>query len=56
MPLMDETDSMTPWQELEKAGVQPVVEYAWQPIREALVSWWQQRPAQPETQRRQGVA
>ena len=47
---------MTPWQELEKAGVQPVVEYAWQPIREALVSWWQQRPAQPETQRRQGVA
>ena len=47
---------MTPWQELEKAGIQPVVEYAWQPIREALVSWWQQRPAQPETQRRQGVA
>ena len=47
---------MTPWQELEKAGVQPVVEYAWQPIREALVSWWQQRPAQPEAQRRQGVA
>ena len=47
---------MTPWQELEKAGVQPVVEYAWQPIREALVSWWQQRPAQLETQRRQGVA
>lgn len=47
---------MTPWQELEKAGIQPVVEYAWQPIREALVSWWQQRPAQPEAQRRQGVA
>ncbi len=47
---------MAPWQELEKSGIQPVVEYAWQPIREAVASWWQQRPAKPEGVRRQGVA
>jgi nitrogen fixation protein NifB len=33
-----------PWQKLEEAGVQPVVDYAWQPIREALSAWWQLQP------------
>lgn len=33
-----------PWQKLEAAGVQPVVDYAWQPIREALTAWWQLQP------------
>ncbi len=33
-----------PWEQLEKAGVQPVVDYAWQPIREALTEWWKAQP------------
>ena len=33
-----------PWEQLEKAGVQPVVDYAWQPIREALTEWWKALP------------
>jgi len=46
---------LEPWEKLEQAGIQPVVEYAWQPVHEALALWWQQLPrlAQP---RRRGVA
>ena len=31
---------MAPWQQLEEAGIAPVVDFAWQPIREALQTWW----------------
>lgn len=34
---------MAPWQRLEEAGIQPVTEYAWQSIPEALSQWWQQQ-------------
>lgn len=34
---------MAPWQQLEEAGIAPVVDHAWQPIRESLQSWWSQR-------------
>lgn len=33
-----------PWQQLETAGITPVVDYAWQPIREALQTWWELQP------------
>ena len=47
---------MAPWKELESKGVKPVVEYACQPIREALQSWWQQRPVMIKQPKRVGVA
>lgn len=48
---------MAPWQQLEEAGVTPVVDYAWQPVREALSSWWTQRPQpQQPAVRRQDIA
>ena len=31
-----------PWQKLEARGIQPCVDHAWEPVNEALTSWWQQ--------------
>lgn len=48
---------MAPWQQLEEAGVQPVVDYAWQPIRDALQNWWSLRSSiSHQAVTRQGVA
>ena len=46
---------MAPWQQLEEVGITPVVDYAWQPIRDALQNWWLARPKQSTTIRK-GVA
>lgn len=48
---------MAPWQQLEEAGVQPVVDYAWQPIRDALQNWWSLRSSTShQAVTRKGVA
>lgn len=48
---------MAPWQQLEEAGVQPVVDYAWQPIRDALQNWWSSRSSTShQAVTRKGVA
>jgi nitrogen fixation protein NifB len=47
---------MAPWQQLEEAGIAPVVDYAWQPVREALQQWWEQRARNDNATRQQGVA
>ncbi len=44
-----------PWERLEAAGIQPVVDYAWQPVREALASWFSQQPQSHKVVRK-GVA
>lgn len=33
-----------PWEKLEQQHTQPVIDYAWQPIHEALTKWWQHQP------------
>ena len=53
---------MAPWQQLEESGIAPVVDYAWQPIREALQQWWETRgqaedaARKIQSRRQQGVA
>ena len=45
-----------PWERLEAAGIQPVVDYAWQPVREALSSWFSQQPKVAKPVARKGVS
>ena len=47
---------MAPWQQLEEVGIAPVVDFAWQPIREALQTWWNSQDHGSVQRQRRGVA
>ena len=47
----------TPWQQLERQGIEPQVDGAWRSVAEVLPAWWQRRRQSLAASRlRQGVA
>lgn len=42
---------LSPWKQLEQAGIEPHVEFAWQPIHDALATWWNAKSVQLESKR-----
>lgn len=45
---------LSPWEKLEQVHCEPVIDYAWQSIFDALKTWWEKRPHETLSQCRAG--